>query len=386
MGGEAVTSVLVVQLYRIGDVLQSFAVLRGLREKWPQARIDLLVDPLMASAAALSPDLDRVLCYPRPAIREALLGERTDNGLALYLAGAGLGRLRLEGYDLVVNLHQDALGRRLAGCAGACDALGSLAPPLGPARQAGRGTEDFFRAVSDRRRDRRNLVDHFLGMAGLPLGRPGRIAIPRAAQRSADELLEAAPGGGPLVALQAGASRAFRGLDTAWIRAVQAALPRARFVWLGSAGERPGIDAGLSAGLRGANLAGLTTLDTLAALLRRCRLLFTGDTAPLHLAALLAVPSLSVFYGPAQPYETGPYGAGHLVHYAPPDCAPCSHLNGCSDPVCKRGVDAAKLAGAALAMLEGAPPPAGFLVSSFGPRGLAWAPSAPLPALAATAA
>jgi ADP-heptose:LPS heptosyltransferase len=382
-----VTSVLVVQLYRIGDVLQSFAVLRGLRKKWPSARIDLLVDPLMADAAALCPDLDRVLCYPRPSIREALLGKPQNAGLALYLAGAALGRLRQEDYDLVVNLHQDPLGLRLAACAGASDVLGNLAPALGPVRQAGRGTEEFFKRVSDRRKDRRNLVDHFLGIAGLPMGIPGRLAVPRAAQRRADELLESKLGGaGPVVALQAGASRAFRGLDPSWIRAVQAALPLARFVWLGSPGERAGIDSGLAGGLRGANLAGSTSLDVLAGVLRRCHLLFTGDTAPLHLAALMGLPTLSVFYGPAQPYETGPYGPGHVAHYDPPDCAPCRHLNGCEKPFCKRAVDGGALARAASAMLVGEAVPEGFLVSHLGPQGLAWTPSTVASALAGTAA
>lgn len=380
-------SVLVVQLYRIGDVLQSFAVLRGLRRRWPQARLDLLVDPLVAEAARLCPDADRVLLYPRPWIRDAALAARQDMDLALYLAGAGLGRLRHEGYDLVVNLHQDKLGRRLAACAQGRDAMGNLLPAGGPAFLAGQGTEEFMHRVSDRRSDRRNLVDHFLGMAGLPLGAPGRIAVGRHAQRRADELLETLlPGDGPVVAIQAGASRAFRGLDPAWIRAAQQALPEARFAWLGSPGERPAIEAQLAAGARGACLAGLTGLDVLAGLLRRSALLLSGDTAPLHLAALLKVPSVAPFYGPAQPWETGPYGDGHLVLYSGPDCAPCVHLDGCGDPHCKRAVGPELLAAACRAQLDGSPAPAGLLLSHLSPHGLAWTPTLGAPRLAASAA
>ena len=379
-------SILVVQLYRIGDVLQSFAVLRGLRQRWPAARLDLLVDPAVADAAALCPDVDRVLTYPRPTVREALLGASRDLGLGLYLAGSAVDRLRFEAYDLVVNLHQDRLGRRLSACLGAPDAVGSLLPPLGPPRYAGRGMERFLEAMGDRSHGTRNLVDHFLDMAGLPLGLPGALRVPRAAQRKADELLESLlPGPGPLVLLQAGASRAFRGLEPSWIATVQAALPGARFAWLGSPGERAGIEAQLAGGAQGACLAGRTRLDALAGVISRAQLLISGDTAALHLAGLLKVPSVSAFFGTAQPWETGPYGGGHLVLYSRLDCSPCRHVSGCAEPLCKQGVDPAILAAAARHQLYGEPLPGGLLISHLSPRGLAWTPTL-APRLAAQAA
>jgi ADP-heptose:LPS heptosyltransferase len=52
--------------------------------------------------------------------------------------------------------------------------------------------------------------------------------------------------------------------------------------------------------------AGRTRLGETAALLRRCRLLISGDTGPLHMAVALGVPSVGLF-GPTNPGKYGPW-------------------------------------------------------------------------------
>ena len=376
--------ILVIQLYRIGDVLQSFAVFRALRRDHPGACLDLLADPVVAEAGGLCPDVDRVLLFPRPSIRRALLSEG-DGPQALYLASAALERLKAERYDLVVNLHQDLLGQRIAGAIGAARTLGQVLPPDGPRRLLGSGINGLLRGVADRRSHRTNLVDHLLAIAGTRSAGRGRLHLPKGARLRAEELIEARlPGTGPLVAVQSGASRPFRGLDPAWIGAVQARLPGARWAWLGSPAERPAIEARLASGLQGICVAGDTGLADLAALLARCDLVLSGDTAALHFAALLGVPSVSAFFGTAQPFETGPYGSGHLCVYEPPDCAPCQHMDGCSEPVCRRGLPAGLLADSCASVLGGGAPPPGVWRSRLDPGGLRWERT-PAPGLASLA-
>jgi lipopolysaccharide heptosyltransferase II len=70
------------------------------------------------------------------------------------------------------------------------------------------------------------------------------------------------------------------------------------------------------------NLAGETTLKSLAAVYERARILVTTDTGPMHLAAALNTPVVAIF-GPTAFWRTGPFGAGHLVITAGVDCAPC---------------------------------------------------------------
>jgi heptosyltransferase-1 len=50
-----------------------------------------------------------------------------------------------------------------------------------------------------------------------------------------------------------------------------------------------------------------TTLGQLLALLRRARLVISGDTGPLHLAAALGTPVVGL-YGPTDPVRNGPRG------------------------------------------------------------------------------
>jgi ADP-heptose:LPS heptosyltransferase len=228
-------------------------------------------------------------------------------------------------------------------------------------------------------------VDHFLEIAGMPLGGRGVLSLAPAVRRRAEELLESRlPGHGPLVVIQAGASRAFRGLHPDWVAAVQKRLPRARYAWLGSRAERAGIEACLAKGLLGACLAGDTGIPEAAAVIRQAKLLVSGDTAAIHLAALVGTPSVSVFFGSAQPFETGPYGDGHACLYEPPACAPCDKVDGCEDPVCKTGINADLLSRTCYAVLNGIPAPDGAWVSQLGPQGLRWERSAaPSPALRA---
>ncbi|MEO7931910.1 MAG: lipopolysaccharide heptosyltransferase II [Chthoniobacterales bacterium] len=70
------------------------------------------------------------------------------------------------------------------------------------------------------------------------------------------------------------------------------------------------------------NLAGKTTLTELIELLGQCSALLTNDTGTMHLAALLGVPTISVF-GSTEPLLTGPMGPNHRVIRHQVECSPC---------------------------------------------------------------
>jgi ADP-heptose:LPS heptosyltransferase len=55
---------------------------------------------------------------------------------------------------------------------------------------------------------------------------------------------------------------------------------------------------------------------------RRCDLLITNDTGPMHVAAAMNKPLVALF-GPTEPRRTGPYGQLENVVRLDLPCSPC---------------------------------------------------------------
>jgi len=70
------------------------------------------------------------------------------------------------------------------------------------------------------------------------------------------------------------------------------------------------------------DLAGVTTVGLLPALLSRASLLITNDSGPMHIAAAVGTPVVALF-GPTSAVRTGPYGVGHAVLTGEVPCSPC---------------------------------------------------------------
>ncbi len=69
------------------------------------------------------------------------------------------------------------------------------------------------------------------------------------------------------------------------------------------------------------NLAGLTSLRELAALISICRVLLTNDSGPMHIADALGTFVIALF-GSTSEIVTGPYKAGEVIHKHV-KCSPC---------------------------------------------------------------
>lgn len=71
------------------------------------------------------------------------------------------------------------------------------------------------------------------------------------------------------------------------------------------------------------DLAGRTDLPLLAAGLAACDLVVSNDSGPMHLAAAVGTPTISL-WGAGNPAVTGPGGKGHvLLRHAELPCVPC---------------------------------------------------------------
>ncbi|MCP9463353.1 MAG: lipopolysaccharide heptosyltransferase II [Nitrospira sp.] len=68
--------------------------------------------------------------------------------------------------------------------------------------------------------------------------------------------------------------------------------------------------------------SGTTTIRDVMAVIKRCRLLLTNDTGPMHIAAAFGVPVVAIF-GPTDWRTTAPYGQESGIVRESVECAPC---------------------------------------------------------------
>lgn len=91
--------------------------------------------------------------------------------------------------------------------------------------------------------------------------------------------------------------------------------------------------ADLARGIPGAtDLVGKTTLRQLVALLEKAEMVVANDSGPMHIAAALGRPLVTLF-GPTNPVRTGPYRRSGSVVRLPIECSPC-YSRTCSHQSC----------------------------------------------------
>lgn len=105
------------------------------------------------------------------------------------------------------------------------------------------------------------------------------------------------------------------------IQQITRLLPEAKVVLTGSHAEQRLTEA-LPASLPIINLVGRTSILQLGALLERCDVCLTCDSGPMHIAAAVGTPTVSLF-GPTDPVRHRPYGVGHTVIEKSVSCRPC---------------------------------------------------------------
>jgi hypothetical protein len=102
--------------------------------------------------------------------------------------------------------------------------------------------------------------------------------------------------------------------------------------------EKLGSEYESVAACKAINLVGKTSLRELAALLKRCSLLVTNDTGPLHMATAVGTTAIELPFGHAAFRETGPYAENHYVIEAELPCIPCGYHVKCTNHRCKEMV------------------------------------------------
>ena len=337
--------VLIINITRMGDLVQTIPLLGRLMHEWPGVQIDLVVDKAFVAMAALLPGVRHVLAYDF----QELINESRAMGkdvVTLYREVSSWAKPLVDThYDRVINLTFNRRSGLLTAYIGASDIRGVTTTPDGAPVLHNPWFNYFVDMHEHRRFNRFNLVDIYaLGGSGQGPHASLQLSITKAATEWAQQFLHTGKDHTTVIAVQIGASEAIKAWRPESFGRTMAAISRlapVTFVLIGTPGESEAVREAIATYRNAEGSAALidavgkTDLPKLAAVLSQCRLLLTNDTGPMHVAVGVGTPVIDLSVGHVDFNETGPYGRGHWVVQPDLGCAPCGFDQVCPHHACK---------------------------------------------------
>jgi heptosyltransferase-1 len=287
--------ILIIKPSSLGDVVHALPTVNLIRKRYPDAHISWLINDTLGSLLKHCPIINETIGFPRHQYAKL---------------PALVRRLRQSRFDIVIDLQGLLRSGLMTWLTRAPRRIG-----LSDARE---GARFFYDEIVDVPRahavDRYLLAARHLGCEAIPiefpLGVSGQIKFEG------------------LIAVNPSARWETKLWGSEKFAELVRRLPRERVVLTGSSAERDTIEQ-IAQGSR--NLAGQTDLFQLAELYRRCAVVISNDSGPMHVAAAVGTPVVAIF-GPTDPALTGPYGKQHAVLRSSIPCSPC-FKDHCTYPV-----------------------------------------------------
>jgi ADP-heptose:LPS heptosyltransferase len=338
--------ILVINLTRMGDLVQSIPLLSGLKKKYPQSYLTLLVNNAFSYVVGSIPHIDRYMELDFARLYVDLLSPQSNFSRCYAYLVDFFGGIKKEQYDLVVNLTPTRLAAVATFLARGKEAMGITLDPEGYRLIRNPWMNYLLAAGLYGDLNLFNLVDIFTKGGGINPGE-GEYSLKVADQDQgwADDLLKAerVTSSEHLIGFQLGASAAKRVWPAESFSKLANLLSQRfplRIFLFGSEGEKE-LAASFRKSFRGncLDLMGKTNFGQLAALLQKMAVLVTNDTGPMHIAAAVHTQIVAIFLGSATCFNTGPYQKGAFVVHPHISCFPCNTQAKCLDFRCHEKVE-----------------------------------------------
>ncbi|MHB8539350.1 MAG: glycosyltransferase family 9 protein [Candidatus Acidiferrales bacterium] len=287
---------LILRMGALGDIVHTLPAVAALRESFPRAEIDWLVDRKWSTILDGNPDVTRVIPIDRSSSRDVI---------------ATVQRLRAARYSTVLDfqsLYRSAILGRLSG------APRRVGFDSNYAREGGAAL--FYTETVTPQRTHK--VEHNLELVESIGARTKEIRFPLRGSPDATEYVDrtlAARGVNDFFVLSPGGGWGSKCWPAERYGALHEALVR-QYGWRGvisfGPGERNLAEIVRREGGSPESLVESFNLPQLIALLRRAKFIVAADTGPLHTASALGTPVIGL-YGPTDPARNGPFSKHNVV-------------------------------------------------------------------------
>ena len=311
-------NILVVKLGSIGDIIHTLPALAALRKRFPDARIDWIVERRSRDILLDNPMLDDLLEVDTLSWRRRLVLPGTWKAI-----GSSIHRLRRRRYDVVFDFQ----GLIKSGvCAWLARSSRRIGFELKGLRETLAGT--FINEQVGIPEGRRHIIDKNLSLLKAVGIETGEREFPLSVSEEMIARGEAAldsMGLVDFVVINPGAGW----VTKKWSPELYGELAhqiqghwdlKSLVIW--GPGEESVARTVVESSDGAAQLAPQTSLRETIPFLTRSKLFVGGDTGPFHLAGALGVPVVGVF-GPSDPAQNGPFAPEDEVVWKEVSCSPC---------------------------------------------------------------
>lgn len=291
---------LVLRMSALGDIVHTLPAVHALRESFPRATIDWLVDQRWTPILEGNPDASKIIAMDRDSWRNVISVVRD---------------LRATHYEMAIDFQSLYRSAILAWLSGAPQRVGFDSHY---ARERG-ATLFYTRSVTPHGKHK---VEHNLELVENVGARKGEVCFPLPPNPQAEEEVERilrAKSVGEYFVLSPGGGWRSKCWPAERYGALYHALAE-RYGWRGVISFGPGEqdlaeivrrEAGSREPLH-EPLIEPFNLRQLVPLLRGAKFLVAADTGPLHVASALGTPVVGL-YGPTDPARNGPYSSRDVV-------------------------------------------------------------------------
>jgi ADP-heptose:LPS heptosyltransferase len=337
---ETHSKILVMLPNNLGDVIMATPVLSGLKMSYPGCYCAFFVEEGFEAGLENNPYCDEIIRFPRKKIKGALTVEPHDQGFALLQSC--IIALKKKQFDLVINLSQHPYVSYIAALIQSKTVIGQCFLQEGVHALADSWSQYLYAVAFARQCNNLHAADVYRRIAGVA-GHQGMYSIivteeekNQAKKYLVEKKIDVQK---KIMIFQAGAAFSSKRWPVENFIKLGLMLVSAHWqIIVTGASSETSVARGIEQGI-GRNCtvsSGETTFRQSIALCSMAQGCVTADTALMHAAAALGVPTYALF-GPTSPVETGPYGNGHFVFSARCPKRPCFETE-CKTGICMRSV------------------------------------------------